>query len=160
MQHIMYSKLVILDSILSAHNVGSIFRTSDGAGVEYIYICGYTPCPNDRFGRVQREILKTSLGASASVPWTRVVSGEEFGLFQKLKRDGYTIVAVEQAPEAVQLSEFTVPKKVAYILGNEIEGVSKEFLEVADVILEIEMAGIKESLNVSVCAGIVLFRSQ
>ena len=153
----MYSKLVILDSIRSAHNVGSIFRTSDGAGVEHIYFCGYTPCPTDRFGRVQPEIAKTSLGASVSVPWTGVTVGEESALFQKLKDDGYTIVAVEQAPEAVLLLEFIVPKKVAYILGNEIEGVSKAFLEAADVILEIPMRGSKESLNVASALAVAVY---
>lgn len=150
--------VVILDSIRSAHNVGSIFRTSDGAGVAHIYVCGYTPAPLDRFGRVVAEIKKTSLGASETVPWTAVPDSGITDLIAELKAKEFKLVAVEQASESIALQDFIVPKKVAYVLGNEIDGVSKAWLEAADTILEIPMRGMKESLNVSVCAGIVLFR--
>lgn len=151
-------KQIIIDTVRSAHNVGSIFRTADGAGVTHIYMYGYTPQPIDRFGRVQPEIAKTSLGASATVPWSVVAGVEVPTLAASLKAEGFTLVAVEQVPGAVSLPDFIEPEKVVYILGNEVTGVSPEWLQVADVVVEIPMQGMKESLNVSVCAGIVLFR--
>lgn len=156
-------KIVILDNIRSAHNVGSIFRTSDGAAVEKIYLIGPTPTPIDRFGRVQPEIQKTSLGASESVPWEHVGSDGSTSsdaavrLITQLQTDGYTVVAIEQATGSVALNDFDVPEKVAYIFGAEVAGVQPELIAVADTIVEIPMRGIKESLNVSVTAGIVLF---
>jgi 23S rRNA (guanosine2251-2'-O)-methyltransferase len=153
----MTEKVVILDNIRSAHNVGSIFRTSDGAGVVHIYVCGYTPAPIDRFGRTVAEIKKTSLGASESVPWTAVSEADIASLAARLKAEGCSIVVVEQAEGSVLLNDFSVPEKVVYVLGNEIDGVSPTWLAVADVVVEIPMQGMKESLNVSVCAGIVLF---
>lgn len=151
-------KTLILDNIRSAHNVGSIFRTADGAGAEKIFLVGVTPCPVDRFGRTQPEIAKTSLGAAGTVPWEYVADEDVMIMINELKATGITIVAVEQTETAVSLDEFKVPEKVAYILGNEIDGVSKALLEAADVIVEIPMKGEKESLNVSVTAGIVLFK--
>jgi len=152
------SKIVFIDNIRSAHNVGSIFRTSDGAGVEKIYIGGYSPTPIDRFGRVQPEIKKTSLGAAEIIPWEHVPLGKTKEALQQLKSEGYAIVAVEQTKDSVSLYDFQVPEKVCYIVGNEVEGVQPDILEIADAVLEIPMSGIKESLNVSVTTGIVLFR--
>lgn len=150
-------KVVILDNIRSSHNVGSIFRTSDGAGVELIYLLGYTPTPIDRFGRVEPKIAKTSLSATLSVPWEQVEPRDELALITRLKSDGYTVVAVEQTKQAVDFYEFDVPDKVAYIFGAEVEGVRPELLAAVDKIIELPMRGKKESLNVSVTAGIVLF---
>lgn len=149
------NKIAILENIRSAHNVGSIFRTADGAGVDKLYLLGYTPTPLDRFGRTQNEIKKTSLGASAVLPWEQVDSHHD--LFSALKADGFHIVAVEQAKNAVLLQQFKVPEKVAYVFGNEIDGVSDEVCIGADTIIELPMLGQKESLNVSVTAGIVLY---
>lgn len=160
----MKKKIVILDSIRSAHNVGSIFRTSDGAGVEKIYLCGPTPDPIDRFGRPQPEITKTSLGASESIPWEHIgtienrATDELLALISELQADGYTVVAVEQTENSTDLYDFVVPEKVAYIFGAEVEGVQEEIVAAADEVLELPMAGMKESLNVSVTAGIVLYR--
>jgi tRNA G18 (ribose-2'-O)-methylase SpoU len=152
-------KIVIIDNVRSAHNVGSIFRTSDGAGISEIILVGYTPAPRDRFGREQPEIKKTSLGASSMIPWEQKESGEQIiQKIQMLKKDDFTIVSIEQTKEAVSLYDFIVPEKVVYILGNEIDGVSQELLDVSDIVVEIPMAGQKESLNVGVAAGIVLFR--
>lgn len=162
----MQSVRLILDNIRSAHNVGSIFRTADAAGVERIYLCGITPTPTDRFGRIHPEIKKTSLGATSSVTWEQVGDGSTLetekilALIAELKRDGFTIVAVEQHPNSLELFTFTAPQKVAYIFGAEVEGVQPKVLDVADVILELPMAGQKESLNVSVTAGIVLFQKR
>lgn len=151
-------KIVIIDNVRSAHNVGSIFRTSDGAGVSSVTLVGYTPAPIDRFGRIQNEIKKTSLGAVSMIPWEQKENGLEIqDRIQELKELGFTIAAVEQTKDAVSLYDFTVPDKVAYILGNEIDGVSQELLELADVAVQIPMQGKKESLNVGVTAGIVLF---
>lgn len=151
-------KIVIIDSVRSAHNVGSIFRTSDGAGVSKIILCGYTPAPIDRFGRVQNEIAKTSLGASSMIPWEKIEEEQKvLKRIEELKQAGYMIVSLEQTPDAMALAEFKVPNKVAYILGNEIDGVSQELLAASDKVAHIPMLGKKESLNVGVAAGILLF---
>jgi tRNA G18 (ribose-2'-O)-methylase SpoU len=149
------SKYIILEDIRSAYNVGAIFRTADAAGVAKVFLVGYTPAPTDRFGRPQPEILKTSLGASDAMAWEQVATTKE--IIERLQADGVTVVAVELAEESVLLKDFKEPEHVAYIVGNEVDGVSKEALELADVIVELPMLGQKESLNVSVTAGIVLY---
>ncbi len=159
-------KRIILDNIRSAHNVGSIFRSADGAGVEKIYLVGPTPTPIDRFGRLQPEIAKTSLGASQSVGWKHIGNAgsesvkESLELIKTLKDEGFIVVAVEQAPHSVSLYDFEVPQKVVYIMGAEVEGVHQELIDVADIVLEIPMLGMKESLNVSVTAGLVMFQKE
>ncbi len=152
----MIMRYLILENIRSAHNVGSLFRTADGAGVNKIFLVGYTPKPVDRFGRLQSEIQKTSLGATSSVEWESRDDMAE--LLQELKKENVTVVAVEQAKGSVSLEDFTPPEQVAYILGNEIDGVSAEATHTADTILELPMRGEKESLNVAVTGGIVLYR--
>jgi tRNA G18 (ribose-2'-O)-methylase SpoU len=148
-------KYIILQNIRSAHNVGSIFRTADGAGVDKIFLGGYTPTPIDRFGRVQPEIAKTSLGASAQIDWEH--TSDVLTLIDTLRGQGFTVVAVEQGATAISISSFLVPTNVAYLLGNEVEGVSSEALAVSDYLVDIPMLGNKESLNVSVAAGIVMY---
>lgn len=148
-------KYVILEDIRSAYNVGAIFRTADAAGVAKVYLTGYTPTPIDRFGRVQAEISKTSLSASESMPWEARESMVD--LIKELQENGVKVVAVELAKGSVRLSDFPVPEQVAYILGNEVTGVSEAALAEADAIVEIPMLGQKESLNVSVAAGIILY---
>ena len=138
--------------------MGSIFRTADGAGVEKIFLGGYTPTPIDRFGRTQPEIQKTSLGASETVPWESVSDEAAPALLAQLKSEGFQIVSVEQDPKSVSIYEFKPTEKVCYIFGNEIGGVRKEILDLSDKIIEIPMRGSKESLNVGVSAGVVLFR--
>jgi 23S rRNA (guanosine2251-2'-O)-methyltransferase len=155
----MSEKIIILDNVRSSYNVGAIFRTADGAGVTEVLLLGYSPTPIDRFGRPNPKIVKTSLGASATVPWRSIESlSETLEAVARLQRSGFTIVAVEQVARSTKLDAFTVPDKVAYIVGNEIAGVRSELLGVADAVLEIPLLGKKESLNVSVTAGIVLFR--
>lgn len=149
--------VVVLDTIRSAYNVGAIFRTCDGAGVESVWLTGYTPAPIDRFGRPQAEITKTSLGASTAVPWTQF---EEIALLAALaakQADGYTVVVVEQTKSAIMLPEWSAPERCVYIFGNEVDGVSAPLRAAADVHVELPMLGTKESLNVSVTAGIVLY---
>ena len=148
-------KYIILEDIRSAYNVGAIFRTADASGVAKVFLVGYTPAPIDRFGRPQPEILKTSLGASATMSWEQVATTRE--IIERLQADGVTVAAVELAEGSVSLKDFKEPEQVAYIVGNEVDGVSKEALALADVIVELPMLGQKESLNVSVTAGIVLY---
>ena len=159
----MSDTIVILDNIRSAHNVGSVFRTCDAAGVSKIFLLGITPTPIDRFGRPQPEIQKTSLGAVDTVEWEHIGSGEtravEEGLelIVRLKESGYSIVVVEQVPHSVSFYDFEPTPKTVFIFGAEVEGVHPEIIAAADQVLEIPMAGQKESLNVSVTTGIVLF---
>lgn len=152
-------KIVILDNIRSAHNVGSIFRTSDGAGVSKIYLLGYTPLPIDRFGRVVDEIKKTSLGASEVIKWEHINNEDTSMLLKRIKSDGFQVVAIEQTKDSIEIQNFSPTNQVAYIFGNEVEGVAKELIEQSDEVVEIPMQGQKESLNVSVTAGIVLFKA-
>lgn len=149
-------KYVILHNVRSRHNVGSVFRTSDGAGVAKIFLSGYTPTPIDRFGRPVPEIIKTSLGASGMIPWEKI--DDTATLIPILKVEGFTVVSVEQAWQSVPLFDFKIPQNVAYIFGNEINGVPADILALCDTVIEIPMWGQKESLNVSVTAGIVLFQ--
>ncbi len=146
---------VILHNIRSAHNVGSIFRTADGAGVSKIFLSGYTPAPLDRFGRENAEIKKTSLGATETVPFEVVDDITKQILF--LQEEGIEVTAVEQTKKAIEYTTYTPTRDVAFIFGNEVTGVEEEILEVSDTHIQLPMYGTKESLNVSVCAGIVLF---
>ena len=150
----MQETVVILDNIRSTHNVGSIFRTGDAAGVSKVYLCGYTPAPIDRFGREQKDIAKTALGAETAVAWEQGSTAE---VIAQLRADGFTICAVEQDAQSVSLYDYKRPQKLALIFGNEVDGVSQEALEASDTILEIPMHGEKESLNVSVSVGVALF---
>lgn len=148
-------KYLILENIRSAYNVGAIFRTADGAGISKIFLVGYTPDPIDRFGRTQPEIRKTSLGASEEIAWEHRANVQN--LLQELQADGFQTVAIELGERAVSLAEYVPTDKVAYILGNEVEGVSIAALDLVDKIVEIPMKGKKESLNVSVAAGIIMY---
>ncbi len=148
--------LLILHNIRSVHNVGSIFRTADAVGVEKIYLTGYTPAPVDRFGRARKDFIKVSLGAEKTVPWE--AHADTLKLVRTLKRKGVSIVALEQDARSVDYKKVRPVYPVALVVGNETEGISDEILTVCDVIAEIPMRGKKESLNVSVAAGVVLFR--
>ncbi len=142
---------VVLDSVRSMHNVGSVFRTSDGFAVEQIILCGITAQPP------HREIEKTALGATQSVGWTYFSTIKE--ALQKLREDNYQIIAVEQAENSISLNHFQ-PKtneKYALIFGNEVNGVSDEAMEMIDACIEIPQFGTKHSFNIVVSAGIVLW---
>jgi 23S rRNA (guanosine2251-2'-O)-methyltransferase len=147
---------VILHDVRSVHNVGSIFRTADCAGVSKIYLCGYTPAPVDRFGRLRKDFTKVSLGAEKSVVWKSIAS--TIKLIDALKARGYWIIAVEQADNSVDYKKVRPKYPVALVLGKEVGGVPKEILKKFDVVAEILMKGKKESLNISVSVGISLFR--
>ncbi len=147
---------LILHNIRSEHNVGSLFRTADAAGISKIYLCGYTPAPLDRFGRPASGIAKTALGAELSIPWEKKVS--TLAIIRSLHKDGFQIIAIEQDPRAVDYKKAKLKKKTAFLLGEEVKGILKKILDAADVIAEIPMRGKKESLNVSVAGGIAIFR--
>ncbi len=149
--------VLVVHNIRSAHNVGSMFRTSDGAGVSRIILSGYTPGHTDPRGKERAPFIKVSLGAEKIVPYSR--SKTLSGALKKLKAEGYTVVALEQNEESTSLFDYK-PKpgeKLAVVMGNEVRGISKQSLKHADHILHIPMRGKKESLNVGVAAGIALF---
>lgn len=152
--------IVILHNIRSLYNVGSIFRTADAAGIEKIYLCGITPEPVDKFGKIRPQLAKVSLGAEKIVGWEYYKSTSR--LIDKLKKEKYKIFAVEQAKNSTsyyKVCDVCMGSwvRIALIFGNEVKGIPLAILKKADKILEIPMAGKKESLNVSVAFGIVVF---
>ncbi len=146
---------LILHNIRSLHNVGSIFRTSDAAGVKKIFLTGYTPAPTDKFGKVRPEIHKTALGAETNVKWKQYK--DISALVKRLKEEKIYLVAIEQDEKAIDYKKLSPRYPLALILGNEVRGISPVILKKCDKIIEIPMFGKKESLNVGVAAGVVLF---
>lgn len=146
---------VLLHNVRSAYNVGSVFRTADGAGIAKLYLSGYTPAPHDRFGRPDKEIAKTALGAERFLPWEHAKS--PMPLIRALKRAGWRIVGVEQDVRAGDYRDFRMSHPTLFIFGNEVRGLSPQLRAACDLLIEIPMQGKKESLNVSVAAGVVLF---
>ena len=141
---------VVLDSIRSSYNVGSIFRTSDGAMIEKLFLCGYTPHPP------KKEVLKTALGSQESVSWEYVKEAKE--VIFDLKKQGVKICALELTESST--SHYKLNKEnfpMALLVGNEITGVSQELLDLCDMSIEIPQFGIKQSLNVAVAYGIAVF---
>jgi 23S rRNA (guanosine2251-2'-O)-methyltransferase len=149
--------ILILHDIRSAHNVGSLFRTADAVGISKIYMSKISPSPLDRFGRERSDIAKTALGAEKTIPWVQYESIEV--VISALKEEGYVIVAIEQSSQAIDYKSIPHYEKIAFILGNEVGGISQEILVLVDTIVEIPMKGEKESLNVAVAGGVVLFRA-
>lgn len=161
---------LILHDIRSAYNVGAIFRTADGAGVSKIFLSGYTPCPYSLCERVadrpipsekkyktkaDKMIEKTALGAEKNIPWEKC---ESLGkLIEKLRREKIQIAALEKIGGAIDLKKYKPIFPLALILGNEVEGIVKSVLKKCDAIVSIPMRGKKESLNVSVAAGIAMY---
>lgn len=147
---------LLLDDIRSVHNVGSVFRTAETLGISRIYCAGTTPVPVDRFGRRRADFAKVALGAEDMVPWEHVKSAAS--LVKKVKEEGFEIIALEQAKDSIDYKKVKAGTRVLIILGNEVGGVSRSLLKLADTIAEIPLRGKKESLNVSVAAGIFLYR--
>jgi 23S rRNA (guanosine2251-2'-O)-methyltransferase len=140
---------ILLDNVRSLHNVGSAFRTADAFRIEKIFLSGITGTPP------HREIQKTALGATDSVEWAYAEKPKE--VIARLKERGYCVVVVEQTSGSIPLQKFAVDPELKYcfVFGNEVNGVSEEAIEVADLAVEIPQAGTKHSLNISVCLGIV-----
>ncbi len=142
--------IVVLDNIRSLHNVGAIFRTADGVGVEKLWLCGITGFPP------QSQITKTALGAEDRVPWEH--SHDVLAVVRSLKDQGYAIIALEQTEQSLNFDQFEVLFPICLIVGNEIEGISLELLSLCDGAVEIPMAGAKNSLNAAVAFGVVAYQ--
>lgn len=152
--------VLIIHNVRSAHNVGSLFRTADGAGVDHIILSGYTPTPvkeNTSYPtKAQKELAKTALGAEKNVLWEKKVSLGR--IFAKLHQEKFEIVALEQHEKSIDYLKYVPKKNVALLVGNEVRGVDAKILKQCDVIIEIPMRGKKNSLNVSVATGIALYQ--
>lgn len=143
--------IVILNDIRSLANVGSFFRTCDAFNVEKIYLCGITATPP------HRDIQKTALGATESMDWEHRESIVD--LVKELKSTGIRICSIEQTEKTTLLQEVDEfpEQKYALIFGNEVNGVDQDVIDLSDYIIEIPQFGTKHSINVSVCAGIVIW---
>lgn len=154
--------IVIAHNIRSTHNVGAIFRTAEGFGIKKIILSGYTPYPktlkDTRLPHIAEkltsQIHKTALGAEEIVDFEYVESPP----LSELKDAGYRIIALEQAEKSITLPDYHAPQKVALLLGEEVHGIEPELLALCEDIIEIPMAGKKESFNVSVATGIALYQ--
>jgi 23S rRNA (guanosine2251-2'-O)-methyltransferase len=143
--------------------VGSLLRTCEGIGVAHVYLTGYTPYPvtshDERLphiaNKLTTQIHKTALDAENLIPWTHLQ--DPLTCIEKLQAEGYTIVALEQTKTSVLLPQYTPPDKVALLLGREVEGIDEAFLSHCDAIVEIPMAGKKESFNVVQAAAMTLY---
>ena len=143
--------VVVLDNIRSMNNIGSVFRTSDAFKVKKVILCGITATPP------HPDIHKTALGATESVEW--LYYEDTLQAISELRTNGYRILAVEQAEDSLKLNEvkFSTNDKLAIVLGHEVRGVQQEVVDVCDNVLEVKQFGTKHSLNISVCAGIVIW---
>jgi 23S rRNA (guanosine2251-2'-O)-methyltransferase len=151
------SLVLILDSVRSKENVGALFRTADAAGLSEIVLCGITPQPVNRFGNVDSKIAKAALGAEDFVPWRYAESCVE--AVSELRKACYRIIVLEQTPQSLDYRVVLAGKeKVVLVVGNEVEGVSKEVIALAETVMHIPMYGKKESLNVTTATGIALFQ--
>lgn len=159
----MPSIILIAHNLRSSHNVGSLLRTAEGLGVDDVYLTGYTPYPSSADDerlphlaqKIDKQIAKTALGAEELVKWQ--YRTEIAPLIEKLRHQKYQIAALEQGENAVKLSKFSRPDKVALIVGREVEGIEPEVLELCDQIVEIPMFGRKESFNVVQAAAMALY---
>ena len=143
--------IIVLDNIRSLSNVGAFFRTADAFRIKELLLCGITACPP------HREIHKTALGADETVKWRYFETTE--AACQALRAENYKIFAVEQVQGSLPLQDFEFEPYAAFLLGNEVEGVSEEALPYCDGAIELPQEGTKHSLNVSVCAGIVMWKA-
>lgn len=156
--------IVIAHNLRSTHNVGSLLRTAEGLGVKQVLLTGYTPYPtspeDDRLphiaARLHKQISKTALGAETLLAWKHLDTIE--AALAVVRAEGYLVAALEQAPHSVPLPEFVAPPKLALIIGREAEGIEPEVLELCDTIIEIPMAGRKESFNVVQAAAMALYQ--
>ena len=155
--------ILIAHNLRSTHNVGSLLRTAEGLGVRKVILSGYTPYPmhdNDRrlpheAGKLGKQINKTALGAEDMIKWE--YHADILPVLAKLKKDGYVVVALEQAEDAHLLHRYHPPHKIVLLVGREVEGVEHEILDACDAALEIPMFGKKESYNVVQAAAMALF---
>ena len=154
------SLVLIIHNVRSAHNVGSLFRTADGAGADRIILSGYTPIPSRKdalsLTPAEKAFRKTALGAGESVPWRRSASLGKALI--ALKKEGFEIVALEQYEKSVDYRRHKAKRPVALLVGNEVRGLNPRILKRCDTVIEIPMHGEKNSLNVAVAAGVALYQ--
>lgn len=156
--------VLLVHDIRSCHNIGSLLRTAEGLGVAKVYFSGYSPYPSQKndtrlphiHQKLAKQIQKTALGAEITQPWEHTESVED--LMERLKSDGYSLLALEQTPSSTSLNDFEPTEKVALLIGREVEGVSDELLALVDQTLEIPMYGSKESFNVAQAAAMALYQ--
>lgn len=143
--------IIILDNIRSLNNIGSVFRTSDAFLIKKIYLCGITATPP------HKDIHKTALGATDSVDWEYV--SDTITLVEELKKEGVSILSIEQSEDSVSLENFKVSENTTYaiVFGNEVKGVQQEVVSNSDTVIEIPQYGTKHSLNISVSCGVVVW---
>lgn len=147
--------VLVMDNIRSMHNVGSVFRTADGFLIDGICLCGFTPQPP------HRDIHKTALGATETVDW--LFYEQTTKAVHALKERGYKVYAIEQTEGSISLEQFKVlyphvkDEFLAFVFGNEVDGVNEEVIAACDGVIEIPQWGMKHSLNISVAAAIVLW---
>lgn len=159
MRHI----ILIAHNLRSCHNIGSLLRTADGLGIERVILSGYTPHPsytNDRrlpheAAKITSQIHKTALGAEETVPWDYHLDLKP--VLEKLKKQGWTIAALEQTEDSKDLPSYHAPEKITLILGREVEGLEPDILKICDIALEIPMFGKKESFNVVQAAAMAAY---
>lgn len=150
------SHILIIHDIRSVHNVGSLFRTADSVGINHIIISGYSPTPIDRFGRKRSDFAKSALGAEESMSWEYCEN-----IFEKIaeyKKNNYTVIGLEQHGQSIDYKKINKTENMVFIIGTETTGMESTLLAQCDIIAEIPMHGEKESLNVSVATGILLYR--
>lgn len=159
----MRSLILIVHNVRSVHNVGSLLRTADSFGIENIIFSGYTPYPqieNDTrlphiYKKLDISIAKTALGAERTVPYSYE---DIYTAIERLKDSGYRIVALEQSHDSIPIMQYQPSEATALVIGEEVSGVVADIIEICDDVIEIPMFGKKESLNVSVAAGIALYQ--
>ena len=138
---------ILVENVRSVHNVGSIFRTADGFGAEKIYLTGYTAHPP------REDLHKTALGAEDAVPWEYYEN--PINAAEAIKKQGIELILIEQTRDSKSIYELKFQFPICFMVGNEVRGVSEELSKLADIHVELPMRGIKQSLNVSVAAGVV-----
>lgn len=150
-------KVAVLDNLRSVYNVGSIFRTCNAVGIEKIYLCGTTPTPLDKKGNKRKDFAKVALGAEDSLLWEYCESTIE--CIENLKKENYYIISLEQDKNSINYKDVSIKGKnnVAFVTGNEVDGISHDIVKLSDCVAEIPMLGTKESLNVTIAFGIATY---
>jgi tRNA G18 (ribose-2'-O)-methylase SpoU len=149
-------KVIVLDNIRSVLNVGSIFRTANGLGVDEVILCGITPTPLDKKGEKRKDFAKVALGSEESISWRYNEHARD--IVKEYKKAGFHIFALEQDARSLDYKKVQSEENIVLIVGSEVDGVQKELLEYADTIIEIPMLGLKESLNVTIAFGIAGYK--
>jgi tRNA G18 (ribose-2'-O)-methylase SpoU len=156
--------ILIAHNLRSCQNVGSLLRTADGLAVKKVYLTGYTPYPitnNDTRlpylrEKISKRISKTSLGAEEYIDWQ--YSEDINQVLDDLHNKEYKLIALEQTKDSVELDKFISPKKIAIVVGREVEGIEEDILKMMDGTIEIPMLGKKESFNVTLAAAMTIYK--